>query len=430
MASRRAAAFTLATALLGGAACGTRTSVLYDYAPLDAAIDAADAADAADTADVLDAADTFEAEVTPTPCKWGVGTTTQLTFGPDDHELTSAIHVAGGALVGSMSSDDPATDRAWTVTPVAADGTLAGSAVALFGDRPNGLTVGGLSLTDGYGRRGALVWDSKHSCRFTELDPSTSAAIGTVQPSKTEFCSGLHAAPEGFRWVEGDLSPGYTHDLASFDFKSLFVNANGIAPLSDKAYWLAVVGAPDGATLAAWIADGRSPARIVASESPISGGTSPTYVEGPAIEGTGRWIRLAPTEASENAAHVIWTDGPTGTPTANVRFTTLDRTTHTFDAAHLVTAQAFRDAGVGLGAANGDVLVAWMEGDATHAQRLYVQPLNKDGTPRAERLLVRDFFVGSSPRLVATSQGALVVYMAEPTAQPMQVFATALVCPP
>lgn len=419
MASRRARpfAFAVALSLAALAGCGTRTSMLFDYAAADGALLDAPLTDA------LDAADTFEAETPPAPCRWGIGATTQLTEAPDDHELTSAIHVAGGALVGTMSSDDPARDRDWTATPLGDDGTRAGGSIAVLSGRPNGLSVGGLSLADGYGMRAGMAWDTRNLCRLATLDPVTSAVRGVTTISK-QYCSGLHATPNGYRYVESDLSPGYTHALVKQENGTRTVGAP-IAPLSDKAYWFAVVGAPDGETLSAWIADGRSPPRIVGT---VGDGTP--AIDGPEIDGKGRWIRLAPTAASENAAHVVWIDGPATSKTANVRFATLDRATRTFDAAHLVTAQAFRDAGVGLGAANGDVLVAWMEGDDTRAHRLYVQPLNKDGTPRAERLLVSEFFVGSSPRLVATSLGAIVVYMAEPTAQPMQVFATALVCPP
>jgi hypothetical protein len=395
--------------------------MLFDYA---AAADAP-APEDGDAADGLDAADTLEAEAPPTPCRWGIGATTQITSAPDDHELTSAIHVAGGALVGTMSSDDPARDRDWTATPLGDDGTLTGGAIAVLANRPNGLSVGGLSLADGYGMRAGMAWDTRNLCRLATLDPVTSAVLGVKAISK-EYCSGLHATPNGYRYIESDLAPGYTHALVKQENGARIVG-DPIAPLADKAYWFAVVGAPDGETLAAWIAEGRSPARIVGT---VVDGSAAGSIDGPEIDGKGRWIRLAPTSASENAAHVVWIDGAATGQTSNVRFATLDRATRTFDAAHLVTAQAFRDAGVGLGAANGDVLVAWMEGDDTRAHKLYVQPLNKDGTPRAERLLVSEFFVGSSPRLVATSQGAVVVYMAEPTAQAMQVFATALVCPP
>jgi hypothetical protein len=418
MALRRDVRFALVLALSlgGGAACGTRTSMLYDYAA------AADAG--ADVLDALDAADALDATPPPPTCKWGVGPTTQITTAPDDHELTSAIHVAGGALIGTMSSDDPARDRNWTITPLAADGTLAGAPIAALENRPNGLSVGGLSIADGPIGRAALAWDTRNLCRFVTLDPVTTQVTAVTQITK-EYCTGLHASPRGYRYIESDLSPGYTHRLALQEPGVTRVG-DALAPLADKAYWFSVVGAPDGATIAAWIAEGRTPARIVAGWA-LDDVVLETTVEGPTIDGKGRWIRLAPTATG---THVVWLDGPATATTASVRYATLDRVARTFDAGHLVTDQAFRDAGAAVGTIGGDVLVAWMEGDATHAQRLYVQALKPDGTPRADKLLVSSFFVGSSPRLVATSLGAIVVYMAEPTAQPMQVFATSLVCPP
>ncbi len=411
MSLRRAGALALS---LVSTSCGSRTDVLFAdgaYGRLDGGRDA-HAPDGADGSSAIAPSGT---------CKWSLGPTTQLTQPPDDHQVTSAIHVEGGALVGTMSSDDPATDRSWVATPLRADGTLAGAPIAVFGGRPDGLSIGGLSLADGFGRRAAMAWDSRDLCRFAELDAGSSAP-GPVTVVSKEYCSGLHATPRGYRWVEGDLSPGWTHVIATYEAGVRSVGAP-VTPLADKAYWFAVVGAPDGATIAAWIAEGRTPAQIVGS------GIGGRAIDGPTIEGKGRWIRLAPSDDGK-AAHVVWVDGPSGASSASVRFATLDRTTASFDPAHLVSAQAFRDGGVGLGTANGDVLVAWMEGDATHAQRLYVQPLERDGTPRADRLLVSQFFAGSSPRLIATSNGAVVVYMAEPTAAPMQVYATALNCPP
>ncbi len=405
--------------------CGARTG-------LD--VNAADGEGDAGSADVgqLDALDDSEAGGAA-PCSSWAGThaPVQISQPTGNMALQATLVESSCATVGYANNNSPLIDPYWRVRQVFfADGSL-GEAYAVLPHDGSELGWTKISLAQGFGRAGATAWDRASGMLFTSID-KTGGATGSPVVTSPLPGRALLTTPAGYTVLQapfdGVRAPVV---LTTLDPSGQIVGPS--RQLIDDSSTVAMVSRlafGDRSFLLLWLAEHPCPEcrTLYAQHFSETGDELAPRIVVHAFA-AGDYRRYAAAVSAVGFVAAWFEEIETGRLVSIAAF---DADGESLGPPRVLTSMAglFSET-VALGTAPaGDVIAAWSQREEPQDVELVVQALTATGDARGEEVIVGTRRPTNNGRMqiVASSNGAMLVYENAVTSVGDQVFAIPLQC--
>jgi len=411
------------------AACGGRPGTKALLADLPA--DASSLGDAG-AADAPDAAASHDAAPVP-PCIYVPGAEVAITEPPSDKSLHAAVTAGDSVWIAwQVSNPDPPHDNTRRLQRLSYAATPLGDPAALFPPPGQWNGYGGASLAAGPEHYGAAVWDEGGGCQFRGLSATGEPGAGPQRVGDV-LCRTLRSRPDGFSLFEIDDAAQEIRLLTLSPTGALVTRGPSIAALAgDVFYWSSVV-LGDGSYHVLASRDGFSPTHLLHQQIDATGEPLTEPMKVAEVAPSASHVRLAAVTGGFLAGWLTAVDEAVDDQRRRIVIQPLAPDGRVTGAREVLDERiAYRDAGWSWTEVEDGFLAAFAEplepdtyGNLTS---LVVQQLSAAGAPKGAAIeVLRSHFI-RSPQIRATPEGAVVVYEAQPTGVPTQLYGVPLRC--